>query len=61
MRAPNRLALFRACHLFERVVAHRLQETETVPSRAIRLAEDQTLVDQRGQALQHADCVIPSI
>ena len=58
MSAPNRLALFRACHLFERVVAHRLQETETVPSRAIRLAEDQTLVDQRGQALQHVDRLV---
>jgi hypothetical protein len=43
---------------FEGEVAHRLQETEAVSSLTILLAEDQTLVDQRRQALQRVSRLV---
>src|SRR3984893_8758302 len=55
MRSPGGLAFFLACHLFEGEVTHRLQETEAETSLTILLADNQTLVDQRGQALHPVD------
>ena len=61
MRSANGLTLVTASRLLEGVLPHRLQKTVSVPSCAILLAQDQTPVDQRGQALQHIDRAIPSI
>jgi hypothetical protein len=61
MRPPHGLPLITAAHLFEGILPHRLQEPEATSSLAILLGQDQTLVDQRGQALQHIDRAVLSI